>query len=47
MSLNLIYNFQTSQNTEGDFKPASYCVVYFFSDDGFLDQALLKEMSKT
>lgn len=47
MSLNLIYNFQTSQNLDGDFKPASYCVVYFFSDDGFLDQSLLKEMSKT
>lgn len=47
MSLNLIYHFQTSQNQDGDFKPASYCVVYFFSDDGFLDQALLKEMSKT
>lgn len=47
MSLNLIYNFQTSQNLDGDFKPASYCVVYFFSDDGFLDQGLLKEMSKT
>lgn len=47
MSLNLIYNFQTSQNLDGDFKPASYCVVYFFSDDGFLEQSLLKEMSKT
>lgn len=47
MSLNLIYNFQTSQNLDGDFRPASYCVVYFFSDDGFLDIALLKEMSKT
>lgn len=47
MSLNLIYNFQTSQNLDGDFRPASYCVVYFFSDDGFLDNALLKEMSKT
>ena len=47
MSLNLIYNFQTSQNLDGDFRPASYCVVYFFSDEGFLDPSLLKEMSKT
>jgi hypothetical protein len=47
MSLYLIYNFQTSQNQDMDFKPASYCVVYFFSDDGFLDDDLLKEMSKT
>jgi|SRR5690606_21327224 len=47
MSLNLIYRFQTSQNQAGDFKPASYGVVCFFSDDGFLDEALLKELSKT
>ncbi len=47
MSLNLIYHFNTSQYRDADFKPASYCVVYFFSDDGFLDDALLKEMSKT
>jgi hypothetical protein len=47
MSLNLIYHFQTSQNTDGDFKPASYGVVYFFSEQGFLENGLLKEMSKT
>lgn len=47
MSLNLIYHFQTSQNQDGDFKPASYGVVYFFSADGFLERSLLKEMSKS
>ncbi len=47
MSLNLIYHFQTSQNQDGDFRPASYGVVYFFSAEGFLEKNLLKEMSKT
>lgn len=47
MSLNLIYRFQTSQNQAGDFRPASYGLVYFFSDEGFLDQSLLKELSKS
>ena len=47
MSLKLIYHFQTSQNTDGDFKPASYGVVYFFSEQGFLEAEMLKEMSKT
>lgn len=47
MSLNLVYHFQTSQNQDGEFKPASYGVVYFFSEEGFLEKSLLKEMSKT
>lgn len=47
MALNLIYHFQTSQNQDGDFKPASYCVVYFFNEQGFIEKDLLKEMSKT
>ncbi len=47
MSLNLVYHFQTSQNQDGDFRPASYGVVYFFSEEGFLEKSLLKEMSKT
>lgn len=47
MALNLIYHFQTSQNQDGEFKPASYCVVYFFDEQGFLEKDLLKEMSKT
>lgn len=47
MILNLIYQFQASQNFEGDFLPASYGIVYFFSDDGFVDINLLKELSKT
>lgn len=47
MSLNLIYHFHTSQNQDGDFRPASYGVVYFFSGQGFLEKDMLKEMSKT
>lgn len=46
MSLNLIYQFTTSENQDGEFRPASYKVVYFFSEEGFLDPALLHEMSK-
>lgn len=47
MSLHLIYHFQTSQNQDTEFKPASYGVVYFFSESGFIDRNVLKEMSKT
>lgn len=47
MSLNLIYHFQTSQNQDQEFKPASYGVVYFFDENGFLEPDFLKEMSKT
>jgi hypothetical protein len=47
MSLNLIYHFQTSQNQNGDFQPASYLVIYFFSELGFLETELLKELSKS
>lgn len=45
MSLNLIYHFQASQNQDQDFRPASYGVVYFFSQEGVLDRTFLKEMS--
>lgn len=44
--LNLIYHFQTSQNQDEEFKPASYHVVYFFSEQGFLKKEELKELSK-
>lgn len=47
MSLNLIYHFQTSKNQEGDFRPASYKTIYFFSAQGFLDRQQLKELSKS
>lgn len=45
--LNLIYHFQTSQHQDEEFKPASYHVVYFFNEQGFLDQKQLQELSKT
>lgn len=47
MSLNLIYHFQTSQNQNEEFTPARYCVVYFFSEQGFVDGELLRELSKS
>lgn len=43
----LIYHFQTSQNSEGDFKPARYKVVYFFSDEGFFEKGQLQELAKS
>lgn len=45
--LNLVYHFQTSQNQDTEFRPASYGVVYFFSNEGMLETPLLQEMSKT
>lgn len=47
MALNLIYHFQSSQNQDGAFRPASYRTVYFFGDQGFLERGLLKELSKS
>jgi hypothetical protein len=47
MSLNLIYHFHSSQNQDGDFRPARYKVVYFFSPTEFLEEAFLHEMAKS
>jgi hypothetical protein len=47
MPLKLIYHFQTSQHQDEEFIPASYGVVYFFSDEGFLDLEFLKEHSRS
>ena len=47
MALNVIYHFQTSQNHAGVFRQASYCVVYFFTQDGYIDQSLLRQLSKS
>lgn len=47
MELKLVYRFSSSQNQDGEFKPASYCVVYFFSKQGFLDLSKLQELSKS
>ena len=45
--LTLLYNFQSPQTTEGDFRPASYKVVYFFSDQGLIEEATLRELCKS
>lgn len=47
MVINLIYHFQSSQNQAGEFQPARYKVVYFFSEQGFLENDMLIELSKT
>ncbi|HXH76038.1 MAG TPA: hypothetical protein VNJ08_13795 [Bacteriovoracaceae bacterium] len=47
MSLNLVYHFQSSQNQEEAFRPASYRLIYFFSNQGFLDRPTLRELSKS
>lgn len=44
--LTLIYHFQSSQNQDEDFKPASYRMVYFFNEEGFIDSALILELLK-
>jgi hypothetical protein len=45
--LTLLYNFQSPQTTEGDFRPASYKVVYFFSEQGLIENSTLKELCKS
>lgn len=44
--LTLIYHFQSSQNQDQEFRPASYRVIYFFNDEGFVEQATLVELLK-
>jgi hypothetical protein len=45
--LNLIYHFQSSQNQDKEFRPASYKVVYFFNDEGFVSESILLELLKS
>ena len=45
--LTLLYNFQSPQTTDGDFRPASYKVVYFFSEQGLIENSTLKELCKS
>jgi hypothetical protein len=44
--LTLIYHFQSSQNQDEEFKPASYKMVYFFSDEGFVEPQIILELLK-
>lgn len=44
--VSLIYHFQSSTTEAGEFRPARYQVIYFFSEQGFLEESMLKEMSK-
>jgi hypothetical protein len=44
--LTLIYHFQSSQLQTEEFKPASYKMVYFFNDEGFIDPKILIELLK-
>lgn len=47
MAPTLIYHFQSSQSQDGHFRPASYRMVYFFDEQGFLDLVQLKELAKS
>ena len=47
MSPILVYHFQSSQSQDGEFRPASYQMVYFFDEQGFLDENQLQELSKS
>jgi hypothetical protein len=44
--LTLIYHFQSSQNQDEDFTPASYRIVYFFNGEGFIDSKIILELLK-
>jgi hypothetical protein len=44
--LTLIYHFQSSQNQDEDFTPASYRIVYFFNAEGFIDSKIILELLK-
>lgn len=45
--LNLIYHFQASQNQDEEFRPARYKVIYFFTEAGFVEENLLRELLKS
>lgn len=47
MGLSIIYHFQSSQNQDELFIPASYRVIYFFSAEGFLTQSMLQELARS
>ena len=44
--LTLIYHFQSSQTLKEEFIQASYRMVYFFSDEGFIEPKLILELLK-
>ena len=44
--LALIYHFQSSQLNNEEFRPASYKMVYFFNDEGFVDPKIMLELLK-
>jgi hypothetical protein len=39
----LIYHFETSQNKNDEFKPASYKILYIFDGDGIIDDKRIAE----
>jgi hypothetical protein len=42
--LNLIYHFHSSQNQDEAFRPASYKIVYFFNDEGFIHSKVILDL---
>jgi len=47
MKLTVVYHFHSSSSIDGQFIPASYRVIYFFTDQGFIPDDQLKELSKS
>ena len=44
--LNLIYHFQSFQGPDEEFKPASYRILYFFDEEGFVDPKVILDLLK-
>lgn len=44
--LNLIYHFQSFRGPDEDFKPASYRILYFFNEEGFVDPKVILDLLK-
>lgn len=40
----IIYHFETSQNKNDEFKPASYKILYVFNADGIIDDKRIAEL---
>jgi hypothetical protein len=44
--LNLIYHFQSFHGPDEEFKPASYRILYFFDEEGFVDPKVILDLLK-
>jgi len=44
--LNLIYHFHSFQDSDEEFKPASYRILYFFDEEGFVSPKVILDLLK-